>query len=225
MKDKFVLFVIPTHIGNLEDITYRSIKTLKNSDYILCEDTRVSRKLLDRYNIKKSLFSYHSFNEHKVVKKYIDEVLSGKIISLISDAGTPSISDPGFLIIREAIKNNIEIDCLPGATAFVPALVNSGISSDRFIFEGFLPTKKGRKKRLELLSNEKRTIIIYESPKRILKTLKELIIFFGKDRKASVSRELTKIYQENKRGTLEELFISFETRIIKGEIVLIIDGK
>ncbi|SUZ58637.1 uncharacterized protein METZ01_LOCUS11491 [marine metagenome] len=180
---------------------------------------------MDRYNIKKSLFSYHSFNEHKVVKKYIDEVLSGKIISLISDAGTPSISDPGFLIIREAIKNNIEIDCLPGATAFVPALVNSGISSDRFIFEGFLPTKKGRKKRLELLSNEKRTIIIYESPKRILKTLKELIIFFGKDRKASVSRELTKIYQENKRGTLEELFISFETRIIKGEIVLIIDGK
>ena len=195
MKDKFVLFVVPTPIGNLEDITYRSIKTLKNSDYILCEDTRVSRKLLDRYNIKKSLFSYHSFNEHKVV------------------------------IIREALKNNIEIDCLPGATAFVPALVNSGISSDRFIFEGFLPTKKGRKKRLELLSNEKRTIIIYESPKRILKTLKELIIFFGKDRKASVSRELTKIYQENKRGTLEELFISFETRIIKGEIVLIIDGK
>ena len=171
------------------------------------------------------MFSYHSFNEHKVVKKYIDEVLSGKIISLISDAGTPSISDPGFLIIREAIKNNIEIDCLPGATAFVPALVNSGISSDRFIFEGFLPTKKGRKKRLKLLSNEKRTIIIYESPKRILKTLKELIIFFGKDRKASVSRELTKIYQENTRGTLEELFISFETRIIKGEIVLIIDGK
>ena len=201
MKDKFVLFVVPTPIGNLEDITYRSIKTLKNSDYILCEDTRVSRKLLDRYNIKKSLFSYHSFNEHKVVKKYIDEVLSGKIISLISDAGTPSISDPGFLIIREAIKNNIEIDCLPGATAFVPALVNSGISSDRFIFEGFLPTKKGRK------------------------TLKELIIFFGKDRKSSVSRELTKIYQENTRGTLEELFISFETRIIKGEIVLIIDGK
>ena len=180
---------------------------------------------MDRYNIKKSLFSYHSFNEHKVVKKYIDEVLSGKIISLISDAGTPSISDPGFLIIREAIKNNIEIDCLPGATAFVPALVNSGISSDRFIFEGFLPTKKGRKKKLELLSNEKRTIIVYESPKRILKTLKELIIFFGKDRKASVSRELTKVYQENKRGTLEELFISFETRIIKGEIVLIIDGK
>ena len=170
----------------------------------------------------------YKFKENDIlkdVKKYIDEVLSGKIISLISDAGTPSISDPGFLIIREAIKNNIEIDCLPGATAFVPALVNSGISSDRFIFEGFLPTKKGRKKRLELLSNEKRTIIIYESPKRILKTLKELIIFFGKDRKASVSRELTKIYQENTRGTLEELFISFETRIIKGEIVLIIDGK
>ena len=175
MKDKFVLFVVPTPIGNLDDITYRSIKTLKNSDYILCEDTRVSRKLLDRYNIKKSLFSYHSFNEHKVVKKYIDEVLSGKIISLISDAGTPSISDPGFLIIREAIKNNIEIDCLPVATAFVPALVNSGISSDRFIFEGFLPIKKGRKKRLELLSNEKRTIIIYESPKRILKTLKDVL--------------------------------------------------
>ena len=225
MKDTLVLFIIPTPIGNLEDITYRAVKVLQNSDYILCEDTRVSKKLLTKYNIKKPLFSYHSFNEHKVVKKHIDEILSGKIVSLISDAGTPSISDPGFLIIREAIKSNIEIDCLPGATAFVPSLVNSGLSSDKFIFEGFLPTKKGRKKRLEFLSNENRTIIIYESPKRILRTLKELILFLGKNRKASVSRELTKIYQENIRGTLEELITIFDKKVIKGEIVLIVDGE
>jgi len=225
MKDTLVLFIIPTPIGNLEDITYRAVKVLQNSDYILCEDTRVSKKLLTKYNIKKPLFSYHSFNEHKVVKKHIDEILSGKIVSLISDAGTPSISDPGFLIIREAIKSNIEIDCLPGATAFVPSLVNSGLSSDKFIFEGFLPTKKGRKKRLEFLSNENRTIIIYESPKRILRTLKELILFLGKNRKASVSRELTKIYQENIRGTLEELIAIFDKKVIKGEIVLIVDGE
>tara|TARA_B110000014_G_scaffold62211_1_gene42171 strand:- start:4428 stop:5105 length:678 start_codon:yes stop_codon:yes gene_type:complete len=224
MKDDLVLFVVPTPIGNLEDITYRSVKVLQNSDYILCEDTRVSKKLLSKYNIKKPLFSYHSFNEHKVVKKHIDEILSGKKISLISDAGTPSISDPGFLIIREAIKNKIEIDCLPGTTAFVPALVNSGLSSDKFIFEGFLPTKKGRKKRLEFLSNESRTIIIYESPKRILKTLKELVLFLGKDRKVSVSRELTKIYQENTRGKIEEVISIFDKKVIKGEIVLIIDG-
>jgi len=224
MKDDLVLFIVPTPIGNLEDITYRSVKVLENSDYILCEDTRVSKKLLSKYNIKKPLFSYHAFNEHKVVKKHIDDILSGKIISLISDAGTPSISDPGFLIIREAIKNKIEIDCLPGATAFVPALVNSGLSSDKFIFEGFLPTKKGRKKKLELLSNETRTIIIYESPKRILKTLKELVLFLDKDRKVSVSRELTKIYQENTRGTIEEVISVFDKKVIKGEIVLIIDG-
>jgi|TARA_B110000263_G_C15285438_1_gene500521 16S rRNA (cytidine1402-2'-O)-methyltransferase len=225
MKDTLVLFIIPTPIGNLEDITYRAVKVLQNSDYILCEDTRVSKKLLTKYNIKKPLFSYHSFNEHKVVNKHIDEILSGKIVSLISDAGTPSISDPGFLIIREAIKSNIEIDCLPGATAFVPSLVNSGLSSDKFIFEGFLPTKKGRKKRLKFLSNENRTIIIYESPKRILRTLKELILFLGKNRKASVSRELTKIYQENIRGTLEELITIFDKKVIKGEIVLIVDGE
>jgi 16S rRNA (cytidine1402-2'-O)-methyltransferase len=225
MKDTLVLFIIPTPIGNLEDITYRAVKVLQNSDYILCEDTRVSKKLLTKYNIKKPLFSYHSFNEHKVVNKHIDEILSGKIVSLISDAGTPSISDPGFLIIREAIKSNIEIDCLPGATAFVPSLVNSGLSSDKFIFECFLPTKKGRKKRLKFLSNENRTIIIYESPKRILRTLKELILFLGKNRKASVSRELTKIYQENIRGTLEELITIFDKKVIKGEIVLIVDGE
>ena len=224
MKDKFVLFVVPTPIGNLEDITYRSIKTLKNSDYILCEDTRISRKLLDRYNIKKSLFSYHSFNEHKVVKKYIDEVLSGKIISLISDAGTPSISDPGFLIIREAIKNNIEIDCLPGATAFVPALVNSGISSDRFIFEGFLPHKKGRQTRLKLFTEETRTVIFYESTHRLLKTLTQFNEFYGEDRQVSVSRELTKMHEETIRGTVKEVLEYYNNNVTKGEIVIILHG-
>jgi 16S rRNA (cytidine1402-2'-O)-methyltransferase len=219
------LYLIPTPIGNLEDITLRALRLLKEVDMVLAEDTRTTRKLFSHYEINTSLAPFHMHNEHKVLSKWIERLKGGETIALVSDAGTPAISDPGFLLVRECVKEGVEVDCLPGATAFVPALVNSGISSDRFIFEGFLPTKKGRKKRLELLSNEKRTIIIYESPKRILKNLKELIIFFGKDRKASVSRELTKVYQENTRGTLEELFISFETRIIKGEIVLIIDGK
>ena len=225
MNKSHVLNIVPTPIGNLEDITLRSLDTLKNSDYILCEDTRVSKKLLNKYNIEVQLVSFHSFNEHKTVQKHINQILDGKVVSLISDAGTPSISDPGFLIVRESIKNNIEINCLPGATALIPAIVNSGLSSERFVFEGFLPTKKGRNKRIKNLVDEKRSIVIYESPKRILKLINDLMGFLGKDRKASISRELSKIYQENIRGTLKELYDKLENVNIKGEFVIVIDGK
>ena len=225
MNKSHVLNIVPTPIGNLEDITLRSLDTLKNSDYILCEDTRVSKKLLNKYNIEVQLVSFHSFNEHKTVQKHINQILDGKAVSLISDAGTPSISDPGFLIVRESIKNNIEINCLPGATALIPAIVNSGLSSERFVFEGFLPTKKGRNKRIKNLVDEKRSIIIYESPKRILKLINDLMDFLGEDRKASISRELSKIYQENIRGTLKELHDKLENINIKGEFVIVIDGK
>lgn len=225
MNKSHVLNIVPTPIGNLEDITLRSLDTLKNSDYILCEDTRVSKKLLNKYNIEVQLVSFHSFNEHKTVQKHINQILDGKVVSLISDAGTPSISDPGFLIVRESIKNNIEINCLPGATALIPAIVNSGLSSERFIFEGFLPTKKGRNKRIKNLVDEKRSIVIYESPKRILKLINDLMGFLGEDRKASISRELSKIYQENIRGTLKELYDKLENINIKGEFVIVIDGK
>ena len=225
MNKSHVLNIVPTPIGNLEDITLRSLDTLKNSDYILCEDTRVSKKLLNKYNIVVQLVSFHSFNEHKTVQKHINQILDGKAVSLISDAGTPSISDPGFLIVRESIKNNIEINCLPGATALIPAIVNSGLSSERFVFEGFLPTKKGRNKRIKNLVDEKRSIVIYESPKRILKLINDLMGFLGEDRKASISRELSKIYQENIRGTLKELHDKLENINIKGEFVIVIDGK
>tara|TARA_X000000950_G_scaffold64066_3_gene78520 strand:- start:1660 stop:2343 length:684 start_codon:yes stop_codon:yes gene_type:complete len=225
MNKSHVLNIVPTPIGNLEDITLRSLDTLKNSDYILCEDTRVSKKLLNKYNIEVQLVSFHSFNEHKTVQKHINQILDGKAVSLISDAGTPSISDPGFLIVRESIKNNIEINCLPGATALIPAIVNSGLSSERFVFEGFLPTKKGRNKRIKNLVDEKRSIVIYESPKRILRLINDLMGFLGEDRKASISRELSKIYQENIRGTLKELYDKLENINIKGEFVIVIDGK
>tara|TARA_B100001121_G_scaffold41498_1_gene35475 strand:+ start:510 stop:1193 length:684 start_codon:yes stop_codon:yes gene_type:complete len=225
MNKSHVLNIVPTPIGNLEDITLRSLDTLKNSDYILCEDTRVSKKLLNKYNIEVQLVSFHSFNEHKTVQKHINQILDGKVVSLISDAGTPSISDPGFLIVRESIKNNIEINCLPGATALIPAIVNSGLSSERFVFEGFLPTKKGRNKRIKNLVDEKRSIVIYESPKRILRLINDLLGFLGEDRKASISRELSKIYQENIRGTLKELYDKLENINIKGEFVIVIDGK
>tara|TARA_B100001939_G_scaffold13483_1_gene11618 strand:+ start:1913 stop:2596 length:684 start_codon:yes stop_codon:yes gene_type:complete len=225
MNKSHVLNIVPTPIGNLEDITLRSLDTLKNSDYILCEDTRVSKKLLNKYNIEVQLVSFHSFNEHKTVQKHINQILDGKVVSLISDAGTPSISDPGFLIVRESIKNNIEINCLPGATALIPAIVNSGLSSERFVFEGFLPTKKGRNKRIKNLVDEKRSIVIYESPKKILKLINDLMGFLGEDRKASISRELSKIYQENIRGTLKELYDKLENINIKGEFVIVIDGK
>ena len=225
MSKNHILNIVPTPIGNLEDITFRSIDTLKKSDYILCEDTRVSKKLLSKYNIDVPLISFHSYNEHKTVQKHIDQILNGKRISLISDAGTPSISDPGFLIVRESINNDIEINCLPGPTALIPAIVNSGLSSDRFVFEGFLPAKKGRNKRLNNLLNENRSIIIYESPKKILKLLNELIHLFGEQRKASISREISKIFQENIRGTLKELLEKFDNKNIKGEFVIVIDGK
>jgi len=229
--DKFLnkvkpgLYCVATPIGNLGDITLRAINILKNSDVILCEDTRVSKKLLTKYNIDVPLVSFHAFNEHKTVQKHIDQILDGKVVSLITDAGTPSISDPGFLIVRESIKNSIEINCLPGATALIPAIVNSGLSSERFVFEGFLPSKKGRNKRIKNLVEEKRSIVIYESPKRILRLLNDLISFFGEHRNASISRELSKIYQENIRGTLKELYDEFENKNVKGEFVIVIDGK
>ena len=219
------LYLVPTPIGNLEDMTFRAIRILKEVDFILAEDTRTSGKLLKHYEIATQMHSHHMHNEHRSIQGVVNRIKNGETCALISDAGTPAISDPGFLLTRACVENNIEVDCLPGATAFVPALVNSGLPNDKFIFEGFLPTKKGRKKRLEFLSNENRTIIIYESPKRILRTLKELILFLGKNRKASVSRELTKIYQENIRGTLEELIAIFDKKVIKGEIVLIVDGE
>ena len=224
MSSNLCLSIVPTPIGNLNDITYRAIKVLKDSDIILCEDTRISKRLLDKYSIDKPLYSYHIHNEHKVVEKYIQYIISGKKVSLISDAGTPGISDPGYLIIRESVKKNIEIDCLPGPTAFVPALINSGISSDKFVFEGFLPKKKGRMRRMEFLKEEKRSIIIYESPHRIKRLIEELKAVFGGQRLVSISRELSKIHQENIRGTLDEVDKNLESKNIKGELILIIDG-
>ena len=224
MSSNLCLSIVPTPIGNLNDITYRAIKVLKDSDIILCEDTRISKRLLDKYSIDKPLYSYHIHNEHKVVEKYIQYIISGKKVSLISDAGTPGISDPGYLIIRESIKKNIEIDCLPGPTAFVPALINSGISSDKFVFEGFLPKKKGRMSRIEFLKEEKRSIIIYESPHRIKRLIEELKAVFGGQRLVSISRELSKIHQENIRGTLDKVDKNLESKKIKGEVILIING-
>lgn len=224
MSSNLCLSIVPTPIGNLNDITYRAIKVLKDSDIILCEDTRISKRLLDKYSIDKPLYSYHIHNEHKVVEKYIQYIISGKKVSLISDAGTPGISDPGYLIIRESIKKNIEIDCLPGPTAFVPALINSGISSDKFVFEGFLPKKKGRMSRIEFLKEEKRSIIIYESPHRIKRLIEDLKAVFGGQRLVSISRELSKIHQENIRGTLDEVDKNLESKNIKGELILIING-
>ncbi len=224
MSSNLCLSIVPTPIGNLNDITYRAIKVLKDSDIILCEDTRISKRLLDKYSIDKPLYSYHIHNEHKIVEKYIQYIISGKKVSLISDAGTPGISDPGYLIIRESIKKNIEIDCLPGPTAFVPALINSGISSDKFVFEGFLPKKKGRMSRIEFLKEEKRSIIIYESPHRIKRLIEELKAVFGGQRLVSISRELSKIHQENIRGTLDEVDKNLESKNIKGELILIING-
>jgi len=219
------LYLVPTPIGNLKDITLRAIEVLNNVDFILAEDTRKSKKLLNHYSINTQLISFHQHNEHKKLQKIISELESGVIYALICDAGTPSISDPGFLLVRECIKNNIQAEVLPGATAFVPALVGSGLSSEKFVFEGFLPVKKGRSKSLLRLAQETRTIILYESPHRILKTLDALIKTLGNDRQASVSRELTKIYEETKRGSLEEIYKYFSKKKIKGEFVIVISGK
>jgi 16S rRNA (cytidine1402-2'-O)-methyltransferase len=219
------LYIVPTPIGNLEDITLRSINVLIDSDLVLCEDTRRSKILMSHYKINTQLKSFHKFNEHKEVDSIVDQIKEGKKISLISDAGTPGISDPGFLIVRTCIESEIEIECLPGATAFVPALINSGIPSDKFVFEGFLPVKKGRKTRLETLSNEERTMIFYESPHKILKTLNDFKLNFGSERKISISRELTKVYEENIRGTVEEVISFFGDKKIKGEIVIVVEGN
>ncbi|PCJ28822.1 MAG: 16S rRNA (cytidine(1402)-2'-O)-methyltransferase [Flavobacteriales bacterium] len=218
------LYIVPTPIGNLEDITLRALKTLKEVDVILAEDTRQTSKLLKHYEINKKLVAHHQHNEHKTLERIIDSIKSGEKMALVSDAGTPAISDPGFLLVRECIKNDIKIECLPGATAFVPALINSGFPCDKFIFEGFLPHKKGRQTRLNFLAEETRTIIFYESPHRLLKTLKQFAEYFGETRQVSISRELTKIHEENIRGTVLELINYYESHTLKGEIVVIVDG-
>ncbi|WP_339870174.1 16S rRNA (cytidine(1402)-2'-O)-methyltransferase [uncultured Algoriphagus sp.] len=219
------LYLVPTPIGNLKDITLRAIEVLKTADVILAEDTRTSGQLLKHLEISRPLQSYHIFNEHKTVEKLVERMNRGEVFALISDAGTPAISDPGFLLVREVLAAGLDVQCLPGATAFVPALVNSGLPNDRFVFEGFLPHKKGRKTRIDGLIEEVRTIIFYESPHRLLKTLGQLAKAFGAERQACVSRELTKLHEENVRGTLAELIEYYETNTLKGEIVLTVAGK
>jgi 16S rRNA (cytidine1402-2'-O)-methyltransferase len=220
-----MLYIVPTPIGNLKDITLRALDVLKEVDLILAEDTRTTSHLLNHYQVTKPISPYHQHNEHKVLQHLIDQLNAGKKMALVTDAGTPGISDPAFLLIRECIKNDIRIECLPGATAFVPALVNSGIPTNRFVFEGFLPLKKGRQTLLKYLAEEERTMIFYESPMRLVKTLDELVQFFGDERQCCVSRELTKMFEENKRGTLKEVRDHFKQKTVKGEIVIIIAGK
>jgi 16S rRNA (cytidine1402-2'-O)-methyltransferase len=219
------LFIVPTPIGNLEDITLRALRILKEVNVIFAEDTRTTGNLLKHFSIEKKMISHHLYNEHKTVEQIVERIQGGETVALVSDAGTPSISDPGFLLVRECIKNGIEVECLPGPTAFVPALVNSGLPSDRFCFEGFLPQKKGRQTKILSLREECRTMLFYESPFRLVKALKEFSEVFGKDRKASVSRELTKFFEETKRGTLEELAEYFSQKTVKGEIVIVVEGK
>lgn len=219
------LFLIPTPIGNLEDMTLRGIRLLKEVDFILAEDTRKSGILLKHFNISKPMHSHHQHNEHKTVELIIQRLKNGETAALITDAGTPAISDPGFLIVRACIENNIAIECLPGATAFIPALVNSGLPNDKFVFEGFLPKKKGRQTRLKFLAEEIRTMVIYESPYKLIKTLKDLAEYLGENRQVSISREITKIHEETIRGNLAELIQHFENKAPKGEFVLIISGK
>lgn len=219
------LYLVPTPIGNLDDMTIRAIKILQEADVILAEDTRNSGKLLKYFEITTPMQSHHMHNEHKTVAQWVKRIQNGETIALISDAGTPAISDPGFLLTRACIENNIEVDCLPGATAFVPALVNSGLPNDRFVFEGFLPEKKGRQTRYLQLAEETRTVIIYVSPHKLVKTLGEFVQYFGPDRPVSISREITKLHEETIRGTAEEVLNHFETKAPKGEIVAIVGGK
>ena len=219
------LYLVPTPIGNLDDITLRAIKILQRADAILAEDTRTSGVLLRHLGISKPLQSYHIFNEHQTVQRVVEQVKSGKTLALISDAGTPGISDPGFLLVRECIRQGVVVECLPGPTAFVPALVNSGLPNDRFTFEGFLPHKKGRQTRLSQLVTEERTMVFYESPHRLLKTLGQFVEVLGPDRPASVSRELTKLFEETARGSLSELIAYFAAKPIKGEIVICVQGS
>jgi 16S rRNA (cytidine1402-2'-O)-methyltransferase len=219
------LYLVPTPIGNLKDITFRAIEILNSVDLILAEDTREAKKLLNHYNIRTPLQSHHMFNEHKAVEPVCAKILGGQTIALISDAGTPGISDPGFLLVRSCVEKGIPVETLPGATALIPALVNSGLPCDRFCFEGFLPPKKGRNKRITALEEESRTIVFYESPYRLVKTLEELALHFGADREASVSRELSKLYEENIRGPLALLAEHYREKPPKGEIVIIVSGK
>ena len=220
-----MLYLVPTPLGNLADITFRAIEVLKSVDLILAEDTRTSSTLLRYYNIEKPTSSYHQHNEHKIVSHLTGQLLAGKTMALITDAGTPGISDPAFLLVRECIKNDIKVECLPGATAFVPALVNSGLPMNSFCFEGFLPLKKGRQTFLKKAADEEKTMIFYESPMRLVKTLKDFIEYFGAERQCSVSRELTKIYEETRRGTLQEVHDYFNSKTVKGEIVIVVEGK
>ncbi len=219
-----MLYIVPTPLGNLKDITLRSLEVLQSVDVILAEDTRTSSKLLQHYNISKPISPYHQHNEHKIVQHIADQLVAGKTFALITDAGTPGISDPAFLLVRECAKLDIKVECLPGATAFVPALVNSGLPISRFTFEGFLPLKKGRQTLLKQLANEERTMVFYESPMRLVKTLEEFKEYFGPDRPCSVSRELTKMFEETKRGTLHDVCFYFSQKNVKGEIVIVVEG-
>jgi len=219
------LYIVPTPVGNLEDITLRALRILKEVDVILAEDTRTSGILLKHYEIRKQLIAHHKFNEHKSTQGIVDRIKAGEQMALISDAGTPAISDPGFFLVKHCIEEDIEVECLPGATAFVPALVNSGLSCERFCFEGFLPQKKGRQARLKDTAEETRTMIFYESPHRLVKSLEQLAEVLGEDRRASVSREISKFHEENARGTLLELAAHFSAKKVKGEIVIVVEGK
>ena len=224
-KKMGILYVVPTPVGNMEDMTFRAIRILKEADLILAEDTRTSGILLKHYEIKNAMQSHHKFNEHKTVEGIVNRIKAGETVALISNAGTPGISDPGFLVVRECVKNDIEVQCLPGATAFVPALVSSGLPDERFCFEGFLPQKKGRMTRLNALAEEPRTMIFYESPYRLLKTLTQFQEIFGADRQVSVCREISKVHEESVRGTLQEVVAHFTATEPRGEIVIILAGK
>lgn len=220
-----MLYIVPSPIGNLADMSFRAVEVLQNVDLILAEDTRTSSVLLRHYNIQKPVTPHHQHNEHKIVHHLVEQMLAGKTMAVLTDAGTPGISDPAFLLVRECVKNNIRVECLPGATAFVPALVNSALPINRFCFEGFLPLKKGRQTLFKKLAEEERTIVFYESPMRLVKTLEECIRYFGPDRQCCVSRELTKIFEENKRGSLREVHDYFAAKAVKGEIVVVVSGK
>ena len=224
-RNKGILYVVPTPIGNLEDMTFRAINVLKKCDFILAEDTRKSGFLLKHYEIETKMFSHHKFNEHKSSQQIVERILMGADVALISDAGTPAISDPGFLLVRSCIENGLGVECLPGATAFVPALVMSGMPSDRFCFEGFLPHKKGRQSRLRELENEQRTMVFYESPYRVMKTLTQFAETFGENRYVSVSREISKLYEETIRGSVAELIAHFTNNEPRGEFVIVVNGK
>lgn len=219
-----MLYVVPTPVGNLEDMTFRAIRVLKEADLILAEDTRTSGILLKHFEIKNAMQSHHKFNEHQAVESVVNRIKGGETVALISDAGTPGISDPGFLLVRECVRNGIEVQCLPGATAFVPALVDSGLPDEKFCFEGFLPQKKGRMTRLKALAQEYRTMVFYESPYRLVKTLTQFIEYFGAERSASVTREISKVHEETVRGTLAELVAHFESNEPRGEIVIVVAG-